>query len=110
MTDFVDVDVRPLLRSGQEPFPVIMAAMAALEPGQGLRLLATVRPVPLLGVMARHGFAHETAELDGGDWEVRFTPVEQGSGDAAAPRSGSGDRSGEDSPGPDCGAGCCAHF
>jgi len=84
MTEFVDVDVRPMLRSGQEPFQVIMAAMAGLEPGQGMRLLATVRPVPLLGVMARHGFAHETTELEGGDWEVRFTPVAREGADATA--------------------------
>jgi len=77
MKEFVDVDVRPILLSGQEPFSVIMAAMAELEPGQGMRLFATVKPVPLFGVMARHGFAHEETEIEGGDWEVRFTPVEQ---------------------------------
>jgi len=85
MVEFVDVDVRPMLRSGQEPFPVIMTAMAELEPGQGMRLFASVKPVPLFDVMARHGFAHEAIEIEGGDWEVRFTPVKQGSEQGSGP-------------------------
>jgi len=73
MTDYVDVDVRPILRAGGEPFSAIMAALGQLEPGQGLRLYATFRPVPLFAVMADKGFAHSERALDGGEWEVLFT-------------------------------------
>ena len=58
MTEYIDVDVRPILRAGGEPFSVIMAALERLEPGQGLRLYATFKPIPLFGVMADKGFAH----------------------------------------------------
>jgi uncharacterized protein (DUF2249 family) len=75
MTEYVDVDVRPILRDGGEPFSVIMAALEKLEPGQGIRLYATFRPVPLLAVMANKGFAHSEQALDGGEWEVLFTPA-----------------------------------
>ncbi len=75
MTEFIDVDVRPILRAGDEPFSAIMAALGRLEPGQGLRLYATFKPIPLFGVMANKGFAHQAAELDNGEWEVLFTPV-----------------------------------
>lgn len=75
MTDYIDVDVRPILRSGGEPFSVIMAALGRLAPGQGLRLYATFKPVPLFAVMADKGFAHSERELDGGEWEVLFEPV-----------------------------------
>lgn len=68
------VDVRPILREGGEPFQAIMDAVAALAPGQGLRLLATFRPQPLFRVMASRGFDHEAREIGGGDWEVLFTP------------------------------------
>jgi len=74
MTDLIDVDVRPILRSGGEPFAVIMAAVDRLEPGQGLRLYVTFRPVPLFGVMASRGFSHLEIEHDDGDWEVIFQP------------------------------------
>jgi uncharacterized protein (DUF2249 family) len=75
MTDYIDVDVRPILRSGGEPFSVIMAALDQLAPGQGLRLYATFKPVPLFAVMADKRFAHSERELDGGEWEVLFEPV-----------------------------------
>ncbi|WP_426528049.1 DUF2249 domain-containing protein [Bradyrhizobium sp. McL0615] len=74
MTEYIDVDVRPILRAGGEPFAVIMAALERLEPGQGLRLYATFKPIPLFAVMADRGFAHSAQALDAGEWEVLFTP------------------------------------
>ena len=73
-TAFVDVDVRPTLRAGGEPFGEIMAAVNTLPPGQGLRLLATFKPVPLFQVLGSKGFTHEAREIGDGDWEVLFTP------------------------------------
>ena len=74
MTQYIDVDVRPILRSGGEPFAVIMAALQGLEAGQGLRLYATFKPFPLFAVMADKGFTHSEVPLAGGEWEVLFTP------------------------------------
>ncbi len=74
MTSFVDVDVRPVLRAGGEPFGMIMSAINDLQPGEGLRLLATFKPVPLFSVLGSKGFTYEAKELDGGDWEVLFSP------------------------------------
>ena len=82
MTAFLDVDVRPTLRAGGEPFGQIMEAVNTLAPGQGLRLYATFRPTPLLHVLGSQGFTYETTELDNGDWEVTFTPS-QAPADAA---------------------------
>ena len=76
MTTFVDLDVRPILRDGGEPFEQIMATVAALRPDQGLRLLATFKPTPLLHVLGSRGYAHAVREIDHGDWEVLFTPAE----------------------------------
>ena len=75
MTDFIDVDVRPILRADGEPFSTIMAALASLQPGQGLRLFATFKPIPLFDVMLDKGFAHEETELQDGEWDVLFRPV-----------------------------------
>jgi TusA-related sulfurtransferase len=86
MTAFVNVDVRPILRAGGEPFEKIMAAVNALEPGQGLKLYATFKPTPLLHVLGSKGFTHEAIELDGGDWEVVFSPSGATIRDADAPR------------------------
>ena len=88
---FLDVDVRPILRAGGEPFGKIMEAVAALAPGQGLRLLATFKPVPLFQVLGSKGFDHEEKEIGGGDWEVLFRPSANGAAKAApasaAPRA-----------------------
>ena len=73
-TEFIDVDVRPILRAGGEPFSVIMQAVESLEPGQGMRLFATFKPIPLFGVLGSRGFSHEAIELDDGEWEVLFRP------------------------------------
>jgi uncharacterized protein (DUF2249 family) len=73
-TQFVDLDVRPTLRAGGEPFEEIMQAVAGLRPGEGLRLYATFKPVPLFSVLGARGFVHEERELEGGDWEVLFRP------------------------------------
>ena len=68
--------LRPTLRAGGEPFAEIMQAIGALQPGQGLRLFATFKPAPLFHVLGSKGFTHEEKELDGGEWEVLFTPSE----------------------------------
>ena len=86
MTEYIDVDVRPILRAGGEPFTIIMAALERLEPGQGVRLTATFKPVPLFAVMADKGFSHSERPLDGGEWEVLFTPAAEAK--PAAPVSG----------------------
>jgi uncharacterized protein (DUF2249 family) len=80
----LELDVRPILSAGGEPFGAIMAAVRELATGQSLRLLAPFRPDPLLQVLARQGFASDTRQLEGGTWEVIFSPVRP-AGDAAMP-------------------------
>jgi uncharacterized protein (DUF2249 family) len=70
-----ELDVRPILRAGGEPFSAIMEAVNGLAAGQSFRLLATFQPVPLYGVLAKKGFDHVAQEIGGGDWEVMFTPA-----------------------------------
>lgn len=68
------LDVRPELRAGGEPFPRIMQAVASLEPGQTLRLLATFEPIPLYAVLSRKGLAHRAINHGKEDWEILFIP------------------------------------
>lgn len=72
MTTFVELDVRPILAAGGEPFGKIMETVGRLGPGQGLRLLAPFRPVPLFQALGSKGFTHADREIGGGDWEVLF--------------------------------------
>ncbi|MDE2379949.1 DUF2249 domain-containing protein [Bradyrhizobium sp.] len=80
-----ELDVRPILRSGGEPFSAIMQAVNDLDSGQPLRLLATFEPVPLYGVLGKKGFDHAARGIGGGDWEVLFTPRAAASAAPAMP-------------------------
>lgn len=75
MSDALELDVRPILRNGGEPFGAIMAAVNSLAPGQSFKLFATFKPVPLFRVMETKGFGYEASPLENGDWQVIFTPV-----------------------------------
>lgn len=75
------LDVGPILEAGGDPLTEIMRVAGSLESGEGLRLLAPFKPVPLFSVMQNKGFSHTEKALDGGVWEVIFTP--SGDGPAA---------------------------
>ena len=81
MTD-LELDVRPLLHRGGDPFAAIMDAVEQLAKGQCLRLYATFKPEPLLAVMARQGFASEATPMDNGQGIVCKTNMVSGTGDS----------------------------
>jgi uncharacterized protein (DUF2249 family) len=68
------LDVRPLLRSGQDPFQTILAAVKGLAPGQGLAVRALFEPRPLLAVLGAKGFRGQSRQLGADDWVVEFLP------------------------------------
>ncbi len=68
----VQLDVRDTIRRGEEPFAVIMAAVAGLAPDQALVLRAPFEPVPLYTVLGKRGFAHWTEARAADDWWVWF--------------------------------------
>jgi uncharacterized protein (DUF2249 family) len=70
----LELDIRPILRNGGEPFGAIMGAVGQLAKGQRLKLYVTFKPEPLFAVMAGRGFASDASPLEDGDWEVIFTP------------------------------------
>src|SRR4029077_4952270 len=83
-TSFIDVDVRPVLKAGGDPFSQIMQALDTLEPGQGIRLFAPFKPIPLFGVMASRGFSHDALELGDGEWQIEFSPLPDVAGETSA--------------------------
>jgi uncharacterized protein (DUF2249 family) len=67
-----DLDVRPLLANGEEPFSVIMASAARVPAGKAMRLHTSFEPVPLYDVLGGRGFEHETHQFGPDDWETVF--------------------------------------
>ena len=66
------VDARPIIAAGGEPFDTIMAAVSSLGDNEELVVLAPFEPVPLEGVLSSQGFTYEVSEIGGGDWSVTF--------------------------------------
>jgi len=66
------VDARPLIAAGDEPFDLIMAAVATLGEHEELVVLAPFEPVPLEGVLGAQGFSYEAQEIGADNWRVTF--------------------------------------
>ena len=69
---FKRFDVRDLLRNGIEPFPEIFQRVNALEPDQGLIVVAPFLPSPLIERLGGEGFASKVERGSGSDWIVYF--------------------------------------
>ena len=70
-----DLDVRPLFAAGRAPLIPILNAVNQLVPGQALRLIAPIQPVPLYDLLGQRGFSHEVHEREDGAWEILFNPT-----------------------------------
>lgn len=70
------LDVRPLLRRGEEPLGAILAAVDALHPRQALRLLTPFKPLPLVELMRVRGYGATLCPLGDGGWQVTFRPTD----------------------------------
>lgn len=75
-----DLDVRPILRSGGEPFSVIMAAVANTPQDGAIKLRATFKPTPLFHVLGQEGWQHWIEYGEGEDWLVWFYRPVSGEG------------------------------
>ena len=66
------LDVRPLFASGGEPREKILAAIAALAPGQSLALVTPFLPSPLIEKMQADGFLVRPERRTDGSWQTFF--------------------------------------
>ncbi len=59
-TNIVDMDVRPILESGVDPFNVIMDGLKTLKDNETLRIINTFEPIPLLNIISKKGYEYES--------------------------------------------------
>lgn len=74
-----DLDVRPLLERGEEPFGVITEAARETALGETLALRTTFDPIPLRDVLGKQGFETFTSG-SGNDWTTLFHRVREAKG------------------------------
>ena len=72
LNQFKRFDVRDLIRRGIEPFPDIRKRVDALQPDEGLIVVAPFLPSPLVEKLAGDGFASKVERGAGADWIVYF--------------------------------------
>lgn len=66
------LDVRPIIAEGVEPFAKIRAAVDALEPGEGLSVVAPFLPSPLIEKLGSEGFQSRVERQSGHLWVTHF--------------------------------------
>jgi hypothetical protein len=72
LNKFKRFDVRDLIRRGAEPFPEIRQRVDALQPDEGLIIVAPFLPSPLIEKLGGEGFASRVERGSGPDWVIYF--------------------------------------
>lgn len=67
-----ELDVRPILKSGGEPFSAIMGAISKTNNDGALRLRATFKPTPLFHALGSKGWQNWIEKGEGDDWIIWF--------------------------------------
>lgn len=60
----IELDVRPILNSGKDPFLDIMNKVKSLKEDQVLMIINSFEPVPLYSVLGNKGFDHWTEKIN----------------------------------------------
>jgi len=71
MEKIVELDVRPILATGKDPFMDIMEKVKNLKEDETLMLINTFEPIPLYSVLGKKGFGHKTTN-ENGEFKIYF--------------------------------------
>jgi len=55
-----ELDVRPILEGGIDPFEVIMAKLKSMDKKHTLKIINTFEPIPLLNILKKKGYQYHT--------------------------------------------------
>jgi uncharacterized protein (DUF2249 family) len=72
----VELDVRPSLASGVDPFNLIMDKLKELNDRQALLIINTFEPIPLLNILKDKGYQYETTRPEDGVVHTRLFKTE----------------------------------
>ncbi|MGB9664384.1 MAG: DUF2249 domain-containing protein [Ignavibacteria bacterium] len=79
----VQLDVRPILNSGKDPFNDIMKKIKDLKDDETLLIINSFEPIPLYSVLGRKGFDHFT-QKEGDVFKVYFFKLRQSQGELSS--------------------------
>ena len=64
--NIVELDVRPILAGGVDPFEAIMAELKKMDDSQTLLIINTFEPIPLLNILKKKGYDYQTERPENG--------------------------------------------
>jgi uncharacterized protein (DUF2249 family) len=73
----VHLDVRDIMKKGEEPFNIIMQTVAKMNQGEALVLETIFEPVPLYDVLKKRGFIHQTETLGEDHYKIWFYRIDK---------------------------------
>lgn len=62
----IELDVRPILEAGTDPFEAIMAKLKTMDDNHTLKIINSFEPIPLLNILKKKGYAYETERPESG--------------------------------------------
>jgi uncharacterized protein (DUF2249 family) len=62
----IEMDVRPVLAGGVDPFEAIMAKLKTMADDETLMIINTFEPIPLLNILKKKGYDYETVRPENG--------------------------------------------
>ncbi|HEX6848422.1 MAG TPA: DUF2249 domain-containing protein [Chitinophagaceae bacterium] len=62
--NIIELDVRPIIESGKDPFNIITGKIRQLKAGEVLKLVNSFEPVPLIQILSRQGFQYHVETID----------------------------------------------
>ena len=72
ISQFKRLDVRPLLKRGEEPLSAILKRVQEIAPGDGLIVIAPFLPSPLIELLGSQGFQSKVERGEAESWIVYF--------------------------------------
>lgn len=63
-SNFVELDVRPILAENHDPLKTILSTINNLQGNEGLKLINSFEPIPLIHLLAERGFTHFVVKPD----------------------------------------------
>lgn len=59
-----ELDVRSILKQNKDPFNIIMDSLKKLPEGYSLNVINTFEPIPLINILSKKGYTHQTIYKD----------------------------------------------
>lgn len=60
----IELDVRPVLQNNQDPLKIILKAINELNSDEGLKIINTFTPTPLINLLHKKGFKYQIENLE----------------------------------------------